>query len=337
MVKAKEKTLSLGKFVPKAQALSGATSLRRKEVKMARNREKHESLVHQAEKKLKSKLAIGQSRYDDKMADRAKRKEKKKTGSQAKLTYGESVTMHKIYTWGTFKDYLKHACYFVKWCKEHYGCRTLDECRQYADEWLTTRLVLSPHTQKLEACALAKVYDCTSEDFIKTAVRHRSGFKRSRKAAKRDKNFSVTKNKEFIEFCKATGLRKREMKCLRGTQLMMKNGLYYIAVTRGAKGGRYREALIISNVDAVVKRMEEAGNGKVWSYVPDMDVHSFRSDYCTEFYNMLARPIEKIPKNERYHCRCDLKGVCYDKRAMLITSQSLGHNRINVIAENYLR
>lgn len=52
---------------------------------------------------------------------------------------------------------------------------------------------------------------------------------------------------------------------------MMKNGLYYIAVTRGAKGGRYREALIISNVDAVVKRMEEAGNGKVWSYVPDMD------------------------------------------------------------------
>lgn len=304
---------------------------------MARSREKHESLVHQAEMKLKSKLAIGQSKHDDKLADKAKRKEKKKTGSSEKLTYEESITMQKIYTWNTFRDYLKHACYFVKWCKEHYSCRTLDECRQYVDEWLTTRLVLSPYTQKLEACALAKVYDCSSEDFIKTGVRHRAGITRSRKSAKRDKNFSKAKNKEFIEFCKATGLRKNELKCLRGTQLIKKNGLYYIAVTRGAKGGRYREALIISNVEAVVKRMEEAGSGKVWSYVPDMDVHSFRSEYCTEVYNMLARPLEKIPKNERYHCRCDLKGVCYDKRAMLIASRLLGHNRINVMVEHYLR
>jgi hypothetical protein len=79
-------------------------------------------------------------------------------------------------------------------------------------------------------------------------VRHRSGITRSRKEAKRDKNFSESKNKEFIEFCKATGLRKKELKCLRGTQLVFKSGIYYIAVTSGAKGGRYRESPIISNV-----------------------------------------------------------------------------------------
>lgn len=87
---------------------------------------------------------------------------------------------------------------------------------------------------------------------------------------------------EFIEFCKATGLRKKELKCLRGTQLVFKNGIYYIAVTSGAKGGRYRESPIITNVDAIVNRMKEAGTGKVWSYVPDMDVHSYRSEYCIE-------------------------------------------------------
>jgi hypothetical protein len=127
------------------------------------------------------------------------------------------------------------------------------------------------------------------------------------------------------------------LKCLRGTQLVFKNGIYYIAVTSGAKGGRYRESPIISSVDAIVKRMKEVGNSKVWSYVPDMDVHSYRSDYCIEIYNTLARPIKKIPKNERYHCRSDLKGVCYDKRAMLIASRCLGHNRFNIIAEHYLR
>jgi integrase len=142
---------------------------------------------------------------------------------------------------------------------------------------------------------------------------------------------------EFIEFCKATGLRKKELKYLRGTHLVFKNGIYYIAVTSGAKGGRYRESPIISNVDAIVNRMKVAGNGKVWSYVPDMDVHSYRSDYCTEIYNTLARPLEKISKNERYYCMNDLKGVCYDKRAMLIASRCLGHNRINIIAEHYIR
>ncbi|SHO51564.1 hypothetical protein [Anaerocolumna xylanovorans] len=45
---------------------------------MARNREKHESLVHRVEMKLKSKLAIGQPRNDDKNADSTKRTEKKK-------------------------------------------------------------------------------------------------------------------------------------------------------------------------------------------------------------------------------------------------------------------
>lgn len=305
---------------------------------MARNREKkHQSLVHQVEMKLKSKMAIGHSKYDDQKAERALLKEKRKKDSKAMLSYQERISIHKIYTWSTFQDYQKHACYFVKWCKEHYGCRMLSECRQYVDEWLMARSVLAPHSQKLEACALAKVFDCTTEDFIKTAVRHRAGITRSRKAAKRDKNFSEAKNREFIEFCKATGLRKKELKCLRGTQLVFKNGIYYIAVTSGAKGGRYRESPIISNIDAIVEQMKEAGNGKVWSYVPDMDVHSYRSDYCTEIYNTLARPIEMIPKNERYHCRSDLKGVCYDKHAMLIASRCLGHNRINIIAEHYLR
>lgn len=101
---------------------------------MARNREKkHQSLVHQVEMKLKSKMAIGHSKYDDQRAERALLKEKRKKDSKAMLSYQERISIHKIYTWSTFQDYQKHACYFVKWCKERYGCRVLSECRQYVD------------------------------------------------------------------------------------------------------------------------------------------------------------------------------------------------------------
>ena len=67
--------------------------------------------------------------------------------------------------------------------------------------------------------------------------------------------------KRTEEFCKVTKLRKKELKCLKGAQLVFKNGIYYIAVTIGAKDGRNRESPIISYVDAIVKRMIEDGNG----------------------------------------------------------------------------
>ncbi|SHO46613.1 hypothetical protein [Anaerocolumna xylanovorans] len=112
---------------------------------MARNREKkHQSLVHQVEMKLKSKMAIGHSKHDDQRTEHALLKEKRKKDSKAMLSYQERITIHKIYTWSTFQDYQKHACYFIKWCKEHYGCRMLSECRQYVDEWLMERSILAP-------------------------------------------------------------------------------------------------------------------------------------------------------------------------------------------------
>jgi len=44
----------------------------------------------------------------------------------------------------------------------------------------------------------------------------------------------------------------------------------------------------------------------------------------------------QVTREEKYYCKSDLKGVVYDKRAMMKVSQLLGHNRINVIASNYL-
>ena len=304
---------------------------------MARKRKKKESLVYQVQKTLEAKLAIGDSKANDKSMETLRLREKKKYNPKATLSYEERITIHKIYSWKTFHDYQHNCCAFVKWCKDNYNCRTLEECRPYANEWLASYSNYSAYTQKAYACAIAKLYSCTLMDLAPTPIRHRADITRSRTAAQRDKNFNAENHKEFIEFCKGTGLRKSELECLRGDQLLYRNGQYYIAVTRGAKGGRYREAPIISNVEDIVARIKNAGDNKVWDYVPDLDVHSLRSEYCCEIYKKHAHPLEDIPKKERYICRGDLKGVIYDKKAMLIASQCLGHNRISVIAGHYLR
>jgi hypothetical protein len=91
-------------------------------------------------------------------------------------------------------------------------------------------------------------------------------------------------------------------------------------------------------------------NERVWIHVPSgMDVHAYRADYAGALYKAHARRIEDIPKDrinkgtgrlyssEVYNCRKDERGKKLDKRAMLLVSKALGHNRLNVAADFYLR
>lgn len=273
------------------------------------------SLVDQVKLALDEKLAIGQSKFLDKSLNQ---------------------TGDKIYSWETYRNYLKHNCYFVLWCKENYKCKTLEQCRSHVDEWLTTRSHLSAYTVKFEAAALAKLFHCSTKEFIKTRARKRSEISRSRGEKIRDKHFSEEKNKEFVQFCKSTGLRRNELKSLTGNKLLLKEGFYYIQVDSGAKGGRYREVPIIGDVETIVSRMNLSGSNKVWSRIPSgADIHSYRADYATAFYLNKTRELHLIPKKERY-CRKDRKGLWLDKKTMLATSKALGHNRISIIAEHYL-
>ena len=78
------------------------------------------------------------------------------------------------------------------------------------------------------------------------------------------------------------------------------------------------------------------------------DIHSYRADYVTMIYHKYAREISDIPYDkinrgsgkryqaEVYHCRGDEQHKKLDKRAMEKASFAVGHNRISVIASNYL-
>ena len=186
------------------------------------------------QKSLDSKLAIGESKHHAKIV---------------------GVAHDHIYLWNTYKTYLKHGCYFVKWVKAKYGCKTLEQARLYVDEYLQSRSHLSAYTQKLDASALAKVYGCKTTDFVATEVRHRADISRSREEKVRDRNFSESRNKEFVDFCRSTRLRRSEISELRGNQLIQRNDKFYIEVT--GKSGRTRLAPVIGEVKNVVDRMME--------------------------------------------------------------------------------
>ena len=286
---------------------------------MARGRAKTGSLAHQIKSNLDGKLHVGES----------------KCFAKALGTAQEG-----IYSWSTYRPYMRHCNYFADYCRTEHGCRTLEECRPYAEEWVRRRTEqgLSPYTIKLEVSALGKLYGESGSKFGPSPSRHRAEITRSRGVAVRDKNFSETKNDRFVQFCRSTGLRRSELMALTGDKLVKRDNQYYIHVTNGTKGGRERFAPVIGNVKNVVELMRAAGTGKVFQKIySNADIHGYRSEYAVTVYQSHARDITTLSRREIYYCRGDLKGVRYDRAAMAVTSQALGHNRISVIAGHYLR
>lgn len=223
---------------------------------------KRPSLTRQVECALKSKLTIGESKH---------------------LAKQQGVADQYIYSWSTFKTYLRHAIYFTDYCKQQHNCRTLDECKPYIAEWLATRAHLSAYTQKLELSALSKLYGEKLE--IETKKRERATITRSRGTAKRDSNFSKESNRTLIAFCRCSGLRRAEVSALCVEDVLYKGDDIYIDVHRSTKGGRERLIRLYGDKEELelIKghlRGKKPGEKAFPNVNSNLDVHSYRAEYC---------------------------------------------------------
>ena len=159
----------------------------------------------------------------------------------------------------------------------------------------------------------------------------------------------------MVNACKHVGFRRRELQQCRSSDLILKDGQYYVAII--GKGGRPRLAPVLDNDKATIDYIKTLnGNNKVHN---GADIHSYRSDYATSIYNKykasnlddlknkkinyteLTGKRDKngkvIYKSALYICRKDRAGTVFDRKAMIIVSQCLGHNREDVVAEHYIR
>ena len=296
---------------------------------MARYRSKREKskramrdkpLSTQLNERLKEKFCPGYSKHADKK---------------------EGVNHLWIYSYSSFENYQKHGNIFLKWVKEHYPeAKKLDDCLQYGQEFLddcATRL--SPATVKVYASAICKIYGLTGKlggkAYFNTPQKSRREITRSRKEVISDKYFSEKKNADFVEFCRSCGPRRNDVKTLLVSDIDIND----MTITfRDSKGGKTRISPYIGDKKLLLSLIKgKSPNDLVFDKIHSKaDIHSFRADYAARLYQLHARPLVALTRQETYYGRGDRKGVRLDKRAMLIVSRALGHNRINVMADHYL-
>lgn len=255
------------------------------------------------------------------------------------------VDREYIYSSKTYKTYHNECKRFAVWCrKTHPEVRHLKECKKYVNEYLTYQISSgkSPWTLTTQKAALTKLYGVDYASFIATPPRERSKIKRSRNPVSRDKNISANTEKFLSTITSATGLRRNELCKITGDALRYdSSGRPFLHITRGTKGGKIRDAVIIGatpeETEYIVGLFKSAGKMKLLPKVSSAyDNHRYRAEYAKRLYQRFARNIDDIPKKERIYLRKDRKGEILDRSCLMYISSCLGHIRIDVLYSNYL-
>ena len=293
----------------------------------------------QVEEVLLAKLCIGQKKHvaKEKAREESKRENDDLSEGQKK---SKRIALDGIYSWSTYNSYKNKAIAFAEWAKMTYGCKTVESAKAYIQAYLDdqTDLGQSAWTIKLKACAIRKLYGITKEELrLHTPDRKREDIKRSRRACKHDKHVSKEKYKDIEMFCKGTGVRRHELAAVIPEDIRYENDILYVHVKQG-KGGKSRNVQVLGGFYGYIdKYIGLPLNEPIFKNIPqNMDIHSYRAEFACSWYKKLARPLETLTRKQKYYCRGDMKGVVYDRKAMLEVSKMLGHERINVIASSYL-
>lgn len=311
-------------------------------------RRKSGSLFHQAKRELQKLDCIGQSKHEAKKVYRAECEARGETWNPAKAKGIHSIK--------TMKAYEQTAKEFTAWMKaNHSEIKNIEQIdRGHLKDYLQHRQErgVSAWTISKDMSALNKTFN-TNLTKREVGLRERSyqDTTRSRVERTHDNEINRANYQQQINFASAFGLRRESIV---GGQYQVKDAsLYKIAgdgklyVAAIEKGGRYRVAPCLESHQKSIetqypqievrdvhmtkddfKEAYRASENVLFDRYPHrIDNHELRHQYARELYNELA--------DQKGHVDANYRG--YDKQILRDISEALGHSRLSVVVEYYLR
>lgn len=310
------------------------------------------SLKYQLKAKLSDMLSIGESKHQAKKEER-----------ELQEMNGEKVTNAApgIYSYKTYKDYLINAKAFAAYLQEnHKEIKKINEIKpDHANEYLKHLWKTKnwrPATIQTKAAAIAKVmgWHCNQ---INEGLPKKCSAEPQKGRNKVNPHFSIENHGDVIGFISNTGCRKSETMSIMPEQIKKdaKGDVYLDFMSKReyqvmTKGGRARKVTMISKeyqkrMWTIKEEAEKRGYKTIWQNVSEsafqhMEAHSYRREYAQNLYKTLVNKyIDKYgyapPGN--YVCRGKHAGETYNRQILRQVSQQLGHNRCDVVINNYFR
>lgn len=309
---------------------------------MSRHNTRRRNLNSQLKQRIDEINRIGESHHQAKIDENIK--------------FGEAV--EGIHSISTMKNYNQVARQFLKYAKENGAGNRADlqeTIKEHGVNFLKFRenSGLSTYTLKRDRAALNKLMKNETLTYTFENI-DKNEITRSRNNRNQNNvNFNEKLNADLVSLAKGTGGRRSDLAKLKKEDFYEKNGRMYVEFKQ-SKGGRDRIALVRKeHQEAIQDRLNRTGKGmKLFARINGhADIHSYRREYAQELYKdviadeSLAQDLKALypPRNEpnvkidTYTTQGQDNVFSGYRDDIYLVSQALGHNRLDVAVDHYLR
>ncbi len=281
-------------------------------------------------KEIDKQLKFGKSKY--KAKEKSKKKYEKSKGSTKGYNSGK---VEGIYSVSTAENYRQVANELGEYLKGQGYARVHslnDIPKQVLADYIQGRAELSAWTTSRDISAINKIFGTTfSKKELQMPERKLADISRSRLETKTDERPRMSYSNQIC-VAQGTGIRRQSMLKITPRDFKRDENGKCVAIGVVEKGGRYREAPILADyrdrITEIVNSCPDVEKPLFEKYDKNIDNHAFRSEYASTLYNQCLENGEHT-NGENY------RG--YDKGAIQYVSNALGHSRLNVVVEHYIR
>ena len=205
----------------------------------------------------------------------------------------------------TRRQYIRDFKRFVQYCREKHNCRNLEECNKYIQEYvnyLTDEKQLSASTIHTYLSSICSVYNINLSRFEKS-IRHCAEYIRGRSQKlypDSSQDFFKLENQRLYLFQKAVGIRRNELRNLRGNDFVIDESGYPCVRVRSGKGGKFQlQRIKDEDVDMVKSYFDSvAPDEKVFTKAEldnHLNLHSLRAASARNYYFYLLYKVRNEP------------------------------------------
>ena len=233
----------------------------------------------------------------------AKKRERKLTVTQ-QIMQTAIDKLQKYENDVTRKTYTRQFKLFAKFCRETFNCRNFEECRAYIQDYSnylqTENYTASTiHTYLAAVCA---VYEINLET-IRKPVRYVADYIRGRHIKNIDSKNDLESPQwaYIVEFQRCVGIRRDELKKLRGDDFLRDESGYFCVRVKKGKGGKLQyQRILEQDIEFVKTYFDCVGKD---DYVfdrkyfdNDLNFHALRADAAKEYYREQLKRIKADPR-----------------------------------------
>lgn len=222
----------------------------------------------------------------------------------------------------TRQQYIRDFKRFVQYCRVEHNCRNLGECKKYVQvyvDYLTDEKQLSTSTIHTYLSSICSVYNIKLSRYDKP-IRHCAEYIRGRSQKlypDSSQDFFRMENQRLYLFQQAVGIRRNELRNLRGNDFVIDESGYPCVRVRNGKGGKFQLQRIKDEDVELVKSYfsSVASDEKVFSKAEldnHLNLHSLRAASARNYYFYLLYKIREPGFREQLESEVKLRWSIYN-------------------------